>query len=212
MMITLTNVSKQYKGHELFHDLNASFELGKIYGITGVNGSGKSVLFKMLCGFVFPDAGTIEVDGQSLTGKHRFPKDFGILIERPGYIGQLDGFRNLKELARIQNKVDDVTIRRAMEQVGLAPNLTQKVKHYSLGMKQKLGIAQAIMENQQVLLLDEPFNALDAESVERIRAMLIQYKNDGRTIFLTSHHQQDIDLLCDEVYQIQNAQLKKVNQ
>lgn len=211
-MITLTNVSKQYKGHELFHDLNASFELGKIYGITGVNGSGKSVLFKMLCGFVFPDAGTIEVDGQSLTGKHRFPKDFGILIERPGYIGQLDGFRNLKELARIQNKVDDVTIRRAMEQVGLAPNLTQKVKHYSLGMKQKLGIAQAIMENQQVLLLDEPFNALDAESVERIRTMLIQYKNDGRTIFLTSHHQQDIDLLCDEVYQIQNAQLKKVNQ
>ncbi|WP_251135740.1 ABC transporter ATP-binding protein [Exiguobacterium sp. s133] len=211
-MITLTNVSKQYKGHELFHDLNASFELGKIYGITGVNGSGKSVLFKMLCGFVFPDAGTIEVDGQILTGKHRFPKDFGILIERPGYIGQLDGFRNLKELARIQNKVDDVTIRRAMEQVGLAPNLTQKVKHYSLGMKQKLGIAQAIMENQQVLLLDEPFNALDAESVERIRTLLVQYKEEGRTIFLTSHHQQDIDLLCDEVYKIQNAQLKKVNQ
>ncbi|WP_239456867.1 ABC transporter ATP-binding protein [Exiguobacterium sp. N4-1P] len=211
-MITLTNVSKQYKGHELFHDLNASFELGKIYGITGVNGSGKSVLFKMLCGFVFPDAGTIEVDGQSLTGKHRFPKDFGILIERPGYIGQLDGFTNLKELARIQNKVDDVTIRRAMEQVGLAPNLTQKVKHYSLGMKQKLGIAQAIMENQQVLLLDEPFNALDAESVERIRTLLVQYKEEGRTIFLTSHHQQDIDLLCDEVYKIQNAQLKKVNQ
>lgn len=212
MMITLTNVSKQYKGHELFHDLNASFELGKIYGITGVNGSGKSVLFKMLCGFVFPDAGTIEVDGQILTGKHRFPKDFGILIERPGYIGQLDGFTNLKELARIQNKVDDVTIRRAMEQVGLAPNLTQKVKHYSLGMKQKLGIAQAIMENQQVLLLDEPFNALDAESVERIRTLLVQYKEEGRTIFLTSHHQQDIDLLCDEVYKIQNAQLKKVNQ
>lgn len=211
-MITLTNVSKQYKGHELFHDLNASFETGKIYGITGINGSGKSVLFKMLCGFVFPDAGTIEVDGQILTGKHRFPKDFGILIERPGYIGQLDGFMNLKELARIQNKIDDAAIRRAMEQVGLAPNLTQKVKHYSLGMKQKLGIAQAIMENQQVLLLDEPFNALDAESVERIRTMLIQYKNDGRTIFLTSHHQQDIDLLCDEVYQIQNAQLKKVNQ
>ncbi|WP_251132135.1 ABC transporter ATP-binding protein [Exiguobacterium sp. ERU656] len=211
-MITLTNVSKQYKGHELFHDLNASFELGKIYGITGVNGSGKSVLFKMLCGFVFPDAGTIEVDGQILTGKHRFPKDFGILIERPGYIGQLDGFRNLKELARIQNKVDDVTIRRAMEQVGLAPNLTQKVKHYSLGMKQKLGIAQATMENQQVLLLDEPFNALDAESVERIRTLLVQYKEEGRTIFLTSHHQQDIDLLCDEVYKIQNAQLKKVNQ
>lgn len=211
-MITLTNVSKQYKGHELFHDLNASFELGKIYGITGVNGSGKSVLFKMLCGFVFPDTGTIEVDGQILTGKHRFPKDFGILIERPGYIGQLDGFRNLKELARIQNKVDDVTIRRAMEQVGLAPNLTQKVKHYSLGMKQKLGIAQAIMENQQVLLLDEPFNALDAESVERIRTLLVQYKEEGRTIFLTSHHQQDIDLLCDEVYKIQNAQLKKVNQ
>lgn len=211
-MITLTNVSKQYKGHELFHDLNASFEPGKIYGITGVNGSGKSVLFKMLCGFVFPDAGTIEVDGQILTGKHRFPKDFGILIERPGYIGQLDGFTNLKELARIQNKIDDAAIRRAMEQVGLAPNLTQKVKHYSLGMKQKLGIAQAIMENQQVLLLDEPFNALDAESVERIRTMLIQYKKDGRTIFLTSHHQQDIDLLCDEVYQIQNTQLKKVNQ
>ncbi len=210
MMITLTNVSKQYKGHELFHDMNVSFGPGKIYGITGINGSGKSVLFKMLCGFVFPDAGTIAVDGQALTGKHRFPKDFGILIERPGYIGQLDGFTNLKELARIQNKIDDAAIRRAMEQVGLAPNLTQKVKHYSLGMKQKLGIAQAIMENQQVLLLDEPFNALDTGSVERIRTLLVQYKEEGRTIFLTSHHQQDIDLLCDEVYQIQAARLEKV--
>ena len=187
-----------------------SFEKGKIYGITGINGSGKSVLFKMLCGFVFPDEGTIEVDGRRLTGRYRFPKDFGILIERPGYIGQLDGFSNLKELARIQNKIEDSDIRLAMEQVGLAPNLTQKVKQYSLGMKQKLGIAQAIMENQQVLLLDEPFNALDADSVERIRTLLVQYKQEGRTIFLTSHQQQDIDLLCDEVYQIQETRLKQV--
>ncbi len=109
-MITFTNVSKRYKGQELFHDVNVSFEAGKIYGITGINGSGKSVLFKMLCGFVFPDEGTIEVDGRRLSGKNRFPKDFGILIERPGYIGQLDGFSNLKELARIQNKIDDATI------------------------------------------------------------------------------------------------------
>jgi len=209
-VITLTNVSKRYKGQELFHDVNVSFEAGKIYGITGINGSGKSVLFKMLCGFIFPDEGTIEVDGRRLAGKNRFPKDFGILIERPGYIGQLDGFSNLKELARIQNKIDDATIRKAMEQVGLAPNLTQKVKQYSLGMKQKLGIAQAIMENQQVLLLDEPFNALDADSVERIRTLLVQYKQEGRTIFLTSHQQQDIDLLCDEVYHIQEARLHHI--
>ncbi|KHF29882.1 putative ABC transporter ATP-binding protein YbhF [Anoxybacillus sp. BCO1] len=209
-IISLRNVSKSYKGLTLFQHVNLNVEKGKIYGIVGPNGSGKSVLFKMICGFVFPDEGTIIVNGVEIGKSKRFPDNLGIIIERPGYIPNKTGFQNLKELAMIRGRISDNKIFETMEMVGLQPTAKQKVKHYSLGMKQKLAIAQAIMEDQQILILDEPFNALDAESVNRIRGLLLDFKNEGRTILLTSHNQEDIDILCDYVFRINSYKLEPV--
>ncbi|MCZ0755889.1 ABC transporter ATP-binding protein [Anoxybacillus sp. J5B_2022] len=209
-IISLKNVSKAYKGLTLFEGVDLNVEKGKIYGIVGPNGSGKSVLFKMICGFVFPDEGTIIVDGVEIGKSKRFPENIGIIIDRPGYIANKTGFQNLKELAMIRGKISDDKIFETMEIVGLQPKAKQKVKHYSLGMKQKLAIAQAIMEDQQILILDEPFNALDAESVDRIRNLLLSFKNEGRTILLTSHNQEDINILCDHVFRINKHKLEHV--
>ncbi|KPC97195.1 putative ABC transporter ATP-binding protein YbhF [Geobacillus sp. BCO2] len=209
-IISLRNVSKSYKGITLFENINLDIEKGQIYGIVGPNGSGKSVLFKMICGFVFPDEGTIVVDGIEIGRSKRFPHNIGVIIDRPGYIANKTGFQNLKELAMIRGEISDEKIIQTMEQVGLQPNAKQKVKHYSLGMKQKLAIAQAIIEDQQILVLDEPFNALDAESVDIIRRLLLSFKHEGRTILLTSHHQEDIDILCDHVFRINRYQLEPV--
>ena len=208
--ILLDQVSKSFKGATIFENVNFAVEKGKIYGIIGPNGSGKSVLFKLICGFLFPDHGRVIVDGEELGVNKRFPSDFGIIIDRPGYIAGKTGFDNLKALALIRNKISDDKIKQTMRLVGLDPESTQKVKHYSLGMKQKLAIAQAIMEDQQTLILDEPFNALDADSVENIRNLLRKFKEEGRTILLTSHNQEDIDVLCDEVYRINRFKLEKV--
>jgi ABC-2 type transport system ATP-binding protein len=208
--IQLNQVSKSFKGVTIFENMNFAVEKGKIYGIIGPNGSGKSVLFKLICGFIFPDHGSVIVDGEELGTNKRFPNNFGIIIDRPGYIAGKTGFDNLKALALIRNKINDDKIKKTMKMVGLNPESTQKVKHYSLGMKQKLALAQAIMEDQQTLILDEPFNALDAESVENIRNLLRKFKQEGRTILLTSHNQEDIDILCDEVYRINHFKLEKV--
>lgn len=209
-IITLKNVSKTYKGLTLFSNVELNIEKGKIYGIVGPNGSGKSVLFKMICGFVFPDEGNIFVEGAEIGKSKRFPDNFGIIIDRPGYIPNKTGFQNLKELALIKGKINDKRISEAMEIVGLQSNAKQKVKNYSLGMKQKLAIAQAFMEDQQVLILDEPFNALDVASVERIRKLLLSFKDEGRTILITSHNQEDIRVLCDYVYRINDTKLEAV--
>ncbi|WP_033022774.1 MULTISPECIES: ABC transporter ATP-binding protein [Geobacillus] len=208
--IQLNQVSKSFKGETILENVNFSAERGKIYGIIGPNGSGKSVFFKLICGFLLPDQGSVIVDGEVLGTNKRFPSNFGIIIDRPGYIAGKTGFENLKALALIRNQIDDDKIKQTMRMVGLNPESPQKVKHYSLGMKQKLAIAQAIMEDQQTLILDEPFNALDADSVETIRNLLRKFREEGRTILLTSHNQEDIDVLCDEVYRINRFTLEKV--
>lgn len=209
-LIEMKDVSKSYKGLVLFENTDLSIEKGKIYGLVGPNGSGKSVLFKMMCGFVFPDQGTVTVRGVQLGKQNRFPDNFGVIIDRPGYLGNKTGFENLKYLAMIQNLITDGQIKDAMTAVGLQPAAQQKVKNYSLGMKQKLALAQAIMEDQEVLLLDEPFNALDIDSVEKIRDLLFSLKEQGRTIVLTSHNQEDIDILCDHVFRVRNYGLEQL--
>lgn len=209
-IIELVNVSKSYKGNLLFNQVNATFEQGKIYGITGANGSGKSVLFKCICGFIHPDQGQVKIHSNYMDKGGQFPRDFGIIIDRPGYIGNKTGFENLLRWAEIQNKITDQDIKDVMRLVGLDPDTKQKMRNYSLGMKQKIAIAQAIMENQEVLLLDEPFNALDSNSVDSIRQLLLRFKQEGKTILLTSHNQEDINLLCDEVYRIENQKLSLV--
>jgi ABC-2 type transport system ATP-binding protein len=209
IIISINNVYKSFKGNPLFENINLDIEKGKIYGIVGPNGSGKSVLFKMICGFIFPDRGTISVQGSEIGKSKRFPENFGVIIDRPGYIANKTGFQNLKELSLIRGIIDDKQIIETMEIVGLNPYSNQKVKNFSLGMKQKLAICQAIMEEQQVLILDEPFNALDMESVKRIRNLLLRLKEEGRTILLTSHNQEDINI-CDFVYRINQCKLEQI--
>lgn len=206
-IISIKNVTKSFKNIELFNDINIDFHRGKIYGLIGHNGSGKSVLFKMICGFVKPDSGEINIHPDFMDTKHDFPKSFGIIIDRPAYISNKTGFENLKRLAGIQNTISEEDIKKTMNQVGLDWSAKQKVRNYSLGMKQKLSIAQAIMENQEVLILDEPFNGLDKNSVTSIRELLLDLNKRGKTIILTSHNQEDIDALCDVVYKIQNLNI-----
>lgn len=209
-IISLQNIGKSFKKNTLFENVNLEIEKGNIYGIIGPNGSGKSVLFKMICGFVFPDEGTISIHRTEVGRARRFPDNFGIIIDRPGYIANKTGFQNLKELALIRGEIDDKKIADTMELVGLNARSEQKTKNYSLGMKQKLALCQAVMEDQQVLILDEPFNALDIESVKRIRQLLLKFKEEGRTIIMTSHNQEDIHI-CDFIYRINQCKLEFVS-
>lgn len=210
-IIEIEKVSKSFNKSLLFKNVDISFDKGKIYGIVGPNGSGKSVLFKLICGFIEPDSGTVKFHLDFKKPKENFPRSCGIIIDRPAYISNKTGFENLKRLALIQNKITDEEIKEAMEKVGLEWNLTQKVKNYSLGMKQKLSIAQAIMENQQLLILDEPFNGLDKSSVLAMRDLFEKLnKKEGKTIIFTSHNQEDIMKLSDIIYEIDNQQISLV--
>lgn len=203
-IIRLENVQKKYKNQMLFRDVNLSFEKSRIYGVVGPNGSGKSVLFKLICGFLEPDQGEVWIDKKYRPANTRFPINTGIIINTPGYLSNKTGFENLKELAVINSITSDEKIRQTMITLGLQPDLSEKMKNYSLGMKQKIGIAQAIMEDQEILLLDEPFNGLDAAAVTKVRTLLLEYKKEGKLIVLTSHNPQDIDILCDYICELEN--------
>lgn len=193
------NISKKFKNKTIFENLDLTLEGGKIYGVVGYNGSGKTVLLKCLCGLESVSSGRIEVDGQVLGRDLQFPPSLGIILETPGFLEGYSGFDNLKQLALIKGLIDDDTIRHHLALVGLDPESRQKVKHYSLGMKQKLALAQAFMESPEIILLDEPMNGLDKQSVNRIRQLLLDYRAEGRLILIASHLEQDIELLSDQV-------------
>ncbi|MGX4600027.1 ABC transporter ATP-binding protein [Faecalimicrobium sp. JNUCC 81] len=206
--IKLENVTKSYNGITILNNINLEINKGETIGIIGANGSGKSVLFKSICGFVSPDNGATFIRGLRLGEKIDFPENVGVFINEPGYISIFNGFKNLKFLADINNKIDNKKIKYTMEKVGLNPNNKAKVQDYSLGMKQKLGIAQAIMEDQDILVLDEPFNALDYKTYEDIKNIIKSLKDEGRTILLTSHNFEDIQQLCDRIYIMEEGKLK----
>lgn len=204
-MIRIENLSKQYKGTTVLEAFDQDFVPGKIYGIVGRNGSGKTVLMKMICGFVPATTGEVIVDGKRIGKEIDFLPDAGVIIETPQFQSLLSGYRNLADLAGIRKVIGKDQIMQAMEKVGLDPNSKKHVGKYSLGMRQRLGIAQAIMEDASILVLDEPMNGLDQEAVDDIRKLLLEYKDQGKTIILSSHHQEDIDQLCDETIRLEKG-------
>lgn len=209
--IELDNVSKQFKENKLYDQVNLVVKQGECIGVVGANGTGKSVLYKMIAGVIDPDSGNVKVHGIPVGTKRDFPKDMGILVNQPGYVGHLSGLENLKLLASINNLVDEDGIRKIMKRVQLDPSNKTKVKNYSTGMKQKLGIAQAIMEGQTIILLDEPFSGLDYESNIEIMAILKEIKASGATLLLTSHQQNFLDEICDRMYLITNKSILELD-
>ena len=206
-IISLKQVSKSFSGRRVLSGISLNVEKGSTVGIVGTNGSGKSVLFNLICGFLIPDRGQVCVRGQVLGKGRDFPENMGVLINSPGFIGLNTGLQNLRYLAGIRGVAGDKEIRSAMQKVGLDPEDKTKVEHYSLGMKQKLGIAQAIMENQDILILDEPFNALDYKTCNDIKEIIRILQAEGRTILMTSHNYDDLETLCTHIYAIDEGKL-----
>ena len=198
-MIEVQNVNTSFGEEHVLKDVSHNFETGKIHGIVGNNGSGKTVLMKCICGFLKPDSGTIFVNHKQVGRDTDFPEDIGIIIETPGFLPHLSGTQNLKILASLKKKANDHTIRAVLEQVGLDPVMKKPVGKYSLGMRQRLGFAQALMEDPSLLILDEPFNGLDKYGVVHIRNVIKGLRTEGKTVILASHNQVDIDELCDTV-------------
>lgn len=209
-VIQIINVSLKIKKTEILKDINIEFEKGKIHGFIGRNGSGKTMLMKCICGFIKPTDGEIIVNEKHIGKDCDFPDSVGIIIETPGFITYYSGYRNLKLLADLNRKIDKEKIRNTMQMVGLDPDLKRHVKKYSLGMRQRLGLAQAIMENPDLLILDEPMNGLDKEGVSDMRKYLLNLKEQGKTILIASHSAEDIEILCDTVCEMDKGVLTKL--
>jgi ABC-2 type transport system ATP-binding protein len=192
-------VSKSFGEEEVLHNVSREFEEGKIHGIVGNNGSGKTVLMKCICGFLLPTKGKVLVRYQQVGKDCDFPADIGLIIETPGFLPNVSGMKNLQILASLNRKIDSEVIRQTIRRVGLDPAMKKPVGKYSLGMRQRLGIAQAIMENPSILILDEPLNGLDKSGVKHMRTLIKGLREQGKTIILASHNQMDIDELCDTV-------------
>ena len=207
--IIVDHVSLQIKNAKILSDINLTLHSGSVYGLRGRNGSGKTVLMKCICGFMRPTEGKVSVNGMVIHKDMDFLPSAGIIIEEPGFFPNYSGFKNLKILAGIQNTISDDKIRQAMEQVGLDSTMKKPVGKYSLGMRQRLGIAQAMMEDPEILILDEPTNGLDEDGVEWFRQFILEQKEKGKLILLASHSREDIEMLSDEVYFMEKGVLVK---
>lgn len=206
-IIELENVSKSFSRHRVLDGVSLTVEAGTTVGVVGSNGSGKSVLFQIICGFYTPDSGTVRVRGETLGKGRDFPENIGVLINAPGFIGPDTGIQNLRYLAAIRDVIGDREIRAAMRKVGMDLEDRTKVEHYSLGMKQKLALAQAIMEGQDILILDEPFNALDYKTYNDVKEIIHILQAEGKTILLTSHNFEDLESLCQNIYVMADGRL-----
>ena len=209
MKIEIKNVSKSFKGIEVLKDISMTLESGHIYGFIGHNGSGKTVLLKLICAFLEPSTGEILFNGKNVIKNNEYPPSTRALIERPTFISELSGKENLELLANIQKKIGEKEIEETLEKVGLKEAKNKLYYKYSLGMKQKLGIAQVLMENPDVLILDEPFNGLDEESAKNIRNILLEEKQKGKLIILATHIKEDMVVLCDEMYKFNDGVVTK---
>ncbi len=209
MKVEVKDYLKIIKGRTILDHVNYSFDSGKIYGLYGRNGSGKTMLMRAIAGLIYPTEGKVLIDGKELHKDISFPSDTGIIIENMELMPQYDAYTNLKLLSKIQKKATDEDIKEALDKVGLANTGKSKVRTFSLGMKQKLSIAQAIFEKPKLLMLDEPTNALDEKSVEDVRNLLLELKNQGTTIIIASHNKEDINNLSDVVLEVDNGKIKE---
>lgn len=207
MHIKMENVTKTIKKAPILVDINLEFQGGKVYGLKGKNGSGKTMLMRAICGLITPEKGTITINDEVLSKNISFPRSIGVLIENPAFISNYTGFKNLKVLASIQNKINDEQIKDALQKVGLDPDDKRSFKKYSLGMKQKLGIAAAFMENPDIIILDEPINALDESGAKQVREILREQKERGAICIIACHDSVELEFLSDEIIEIYEGKI-----
>ena len=206
-MITVKNLSLKIQKDVILSDIDLHIERGKITGLVGRNGCGKTMLMKCITGFVKPTQGEVIFDGKKIGEEIDFPKNTGIIIETPAFVPYYSGYKNLMELASLQKKIGKEEVEEVLKQVGLYEARHKLVRKYSLGMRQRLGIAQALMENPETLILDEPMNGLDNECVALVRGILAELKKQGKTILLVSHNAEDIRVLCDVIYEMDKGRM-----
>ena len=207
--VEVQGLYKQFGRQMVLQDVSFQLESGKIHGLVGDNGSGKSVLLKCLCGILPWERGVIRIQGKEMHPGKGTPPLLGLVIEHPGFIGSMSGWRNLKYLAGIRGIAGDAQIKASLEQVGLLHEAKKPVKKYSLGMRQKLAIAQALMEAPDIYFMDEPFNGLDKTSTAAIQKLFMELRAQGKTFLLVSHHPSDISSLCDDVYAMENGSISR---
>ncbi len=206
-MIKIENLTKKFGEAVVLDDISMELLPGRIYGLVGRNGSGKTMLMKHMLGFVHPTSGKIVVDGKEIGKDIDMPQNVGAIIENPGFLPEYSGFKNLKFLAMIRGKIGNEEIKDAIRLVGLDPESKKHVGKYSLGMRQRLGIAQALMENPDILLLDEPLSGLDNDGVQEMHELLMKQKEQGRLLVIASHSKEDIAVLCDEVFRFDKGKM-----
>ena len=207
MYLQIKNISKAISGKSILEHINLEMEQGRIYGLRGKNGSGKTMLMRTICGLILPSEGEIVINNEVLHKDISFPRSLGILIENPGFIAEYSGFKNLSMLASIKNAVTDDEIKQLMKRLELDPEDKKKFKKYSLGMKQKIGIIASIMESPDLIILDEPINALDEKSVGIIKEMLLEHKKRGALIIISCHDKEELEFLADEVFCLEDGKV-----
>lgn len=207
MTITLTNLTKELKGNLVARHVDLTLQSGTVYGLRGQNGSGKTMLMRLIAGLILPTEGTITIDGKQIGKDLDFPEQMGLLIENPSFLGSRTGLDNLKLLANLRGRVKEDAIRTALNRVGLNPDDRRKYRKYSLGMKQRLGIAAAIMEQPALIILDEPTNALDADGVELTKQIIAEERERGALVLMTCHDQDVLESICDEIYTVENGHI-----
>lgn len=206
--IVVKEVSKSFDDAEVLHDINLEFKEGHIYGFVGRNGSGKSVLFKIICGLYFPTTGSVVIDGVDIHKNNIFPNNMRVLIEKPNFLPNLTGLENLKLLASIQNKITEDDIIDILNKLNLKDDMNKLYHKYSLGMKQKLAIAQVLMEDPEIMIFDEPFNGIEEKTVKIIKNILLEEKKKKKIILIASHIKDDIEQLADIVYLMDDGKIK----
>ena len=209
MKIEIKDYVKELSGNTVLNHISLTFESGKIYGLSGKNGSGKTMLMRAICGLIRPTEGYVSIDGQVIGKDISFPPSVGVLIESPSFISYYSGFKNLQLLASIKNIADDDTIKGLMTRLDLDPENKKRYKKYSMGMKQKIGIIAAVMEKPDLIILDEPINALDEKSAQTLKEMLNEYKEEGALIIISCHDREELEFLSDEIIYLADGKVKE---